>query len=122
MGACSILCRVEQCNLSGAFAPRLLCVPCASAVNLSRRLTNARTLPKSRTFPRRTDPAPRKSGDDMYAIIEGGGRRYKVTGGDRILIDREVGEDEKTITLGRVLLVGGDGEPKIGAPLVAGAT
>jgi large subunit ribosomal protein L21 len=58
----------------------------------------------------------------MYAIIEDGGRQIKVTSGDRLQIDRKVGEDEKTVTFDRVLLVGGEGEPKIGAPVVAGAT
>ena len=57
----------------------------------------------------------------MYAIIEEGGRQYKVTSGDTILIDREAGDDTKSITFDRVLLVGGEGEPKIGAPLVKGA-
>jgi large subunit ribosomal protein L21 len=57
----------------------------------------------------------------MYAIIEEGGRQFKVTTGDTILIDRPAGE-EKNITLGRVLLVGGEGEPRIGAPAVDGAT
>jgi ribosomal protein L21 len=40
----------------------------------------------------------------MYAIIEEGGRQFKVTGGDTILIDREAG-DEKTIKFDRVLLI-----------------
>ena len=56
----------------------------------------------------------------MYAIIEEGGRQYKVTSGDTILIDREAGDD-KSITFDRVLMVGGEGEPKIGLPLVKGA-
>jgi len=58
----------------------------------------------------------------MYAIIEDGGQQYKVTGGDTILVDREVGENDKTITFDKVLLVAGEGSPKIGAPLVANAT
>ena len=58
----------------------------------------------------------------MYAIIEEGGRQYRVTGGDTIQIDREVAEGEKSITLGRVLMVGGEGQPRIGTPLVSGAT
>ena len=57
----------------------------------------------------------------MYAIIEEGGRQYKVTSGDTILIDREAG-DEKTIKFDRVLLVAGEGEPKVGLPTVAKAT
>ena len=58
----------------------------------------------------------------MYAIIEEGGRQYKVTSGDTILIDREAREGEKSITFDRVLLVGGEGEPRIGLPAVANAT
>ncbi len=57
----------------------------------------------------------------MYAIIEDSGRQFKVTSGDTILIDREAG-DAKTIEFDRVLLVAGEGSPKIGAPLVSGAT
>jgi large subunit ribosomal protein L21 len=58
----------------------------------------------------------------MYAIIDDGGRQHKVTSGDLLNLDREVGPDEKTVTFDRVLLVGGEGEPRIGVPLVAGAT
>ena len=58
----------------------------------------------------------------MYAIIEDGGRQHKVTSGDTINLDRQVDDGEKTIKFGRVLLIGGEGEPKIGAPIVAGAT
>jgi large subunit ribosomal protein L21 len=57
----------------------------------------------------------------MYAIIEEGGRQHRVTSGDTILIDRELG-DEKTVTFDRELLVGGEGEPRVGTPLVSGAT
>jgi len=59
----------------------------------------------------------------MYAIIDDGGRQHKVTTGDVIRIDREIKKDlEKTITFDRVLFVGGEGEPRIGEPLVAGAS
>ena len=58
----------------------------------------------------------------MYAIIEEGGKQFKVTSGDTILIDRELGGDEKSITFDRVLMVGGEGQPRIGTPLVSGAT
>jgi large subunit ribosomal protein L21 len=58
----------------------------------------------------------------MYAIIEEGGRQHRVTSGDTLLIDRELSGDEKTVTFDRVLLVGGEGQPKIGTPLVSGAT
>jgi large subunit ribosomal protein L21 len=58
----------------------------------------------------------------MYAIIAEGSTQYKVTTGDTIDIDRPVPEDQKSITFDRVLLVAGEGEPRIGAPVVAGAT
>ena len=56
----------------------------------------------------------------MYAIIEEGGRQHRVTPGDTIKIDQHI-EGETNVTLDRVLLVVGDGEPRIGTPLVAGA-
>jgi len=59
----------------------------------------------------------------MYAIIDDNGRQFKVTGGDRIRIDRAAPTDEqKTVTFDRILLVGGEGVPKVGQPVVAGAT
>jgi large subunit ribosomal protein L21 len=58
----------------------------------------------------------------MYAIIEDSGTQFKVTSGDRIKIDRPFQPDEKSITFDRVLLVAGEGAPRIGSPLVSGAT
>ena len=58
----------------------------------------------------------------MYAIIEDSGTQFKVTSGDRIKIDRKVKDDEKTVTFDRVLLVAGEGSPKLGSPLIGGAT
>ena len=63
----------------------------------------------------------------MYAIIEDSGTQIKVSEGDVIKIDaRELPEDAATVTFDRVLYVGapgdGDGEMKIGEPLVDGAT
>ncbi|MGH7178306.1 MAG: 50S ribosomal protein L21 [Tepidisphaeraceae bacterium] len=58
----------------------------------------------------------------MYAIIEEGGRQFKVSSGDRIRIDRPFDEKSKTIKFDRVLLVAGDGKAKLGSPLLSGAT
>jgi large subunit ribosomal protein L21 len=58
----------------------------------------------------------------MYAIIEDSGTQFKVTTGDTIRIDRSVGEGEKEVTFDRVLLVAGEGDPRIGDPVVSGAT
>jgi large subunit ribosomal protein L21 len=61
----------------------------------------------------------------MYAIIEDSGTQFKVTSGDRIRLDRPIGENTpdapKTVTLDRVLLVAGEGSPKVGTPTVSGA-
>ncbi len=58
----------------------------------------------------------------MYAIIQDSGTQFRVTSGDTIDIDRQLGQDDKSVTFDRVLLVGGEGDPRVGAPLVAGAT
>ena len=58
----------------------------------------------------------------MYAVIEASGAQHKVTSGDVLKLSREINPEEKTITFDRVLLVGGEGEPKVGTPIVAGAT
>jgi large subunit ribosomal protein L21 len=57
----------------------------------------------------------------MYAVIQTGGKQYRVSAGEKLRIERIAGEVGQEITLDRVLLVA-DGEAlKMGAPLVAGA-
>ena len=57
----------------------------------------------------------------MYAVIQTGGKQYRVTAGEKLKIERIAGEVGQEITLDRVLLVA-DGEAlRMGAPLVAGA-
>ena len=58
----------------------------------------------------------------MYAIIETGGKQYKVSSGDVVNVELMEGGDEKTVKFDRVLMIGGEGSPKLGAPLVAGAS
>ena len=58
----------------------------------------------------------------MYAIIEDSGKQFKVTSGDRIRIDRINPETVKDVKFDRVLLIGGEGTPKIGTPLLSGAS
>jgi large subunit ribosomal protein L21 len=57
----------------------------------------------------------------MYAVIQAGGRQYKVSEGDIINVDKLDGEVGSAVTFEKVLLTGGDAT-KIGQPLVAGAT
>jgi large subunit ribosomal protein L21 len=58
----------------------------------------------------------------MYAIVETGGKQYRVQPGDTIAVERLSGSPGETLDLDRVLLLGGDGaETRVGAPGVAGA-
>jgi large subunit ribosomal protein L21 len=56
-----------------------------------------------------------------YAVIRTGGKQYRVSEGDVVKIEKLVGEVGEKVTLADILFVGGDGEAKIGAPLVANA-
>ncbi|HEY1683194.1 MAG TPA: 50S ribosomal protein L21 [Tepidisphaeraceae bacterium] len=57
----------------------------------------------------------------MYAIIESGGKQYKVSSGDILNVEL-IDHDDKSVKFDRVLMVGGEGSPKFGAPLVSGAS
>lgn len=57
----------------------------------------------------------------MYAIIETGGKQYRVTEGDVVTVEKiEAGEGE-TVEFDRVLTVVKDGSVVIGKPVVTGA-
>ena len=57
----------------------------------------------------------------MYAVIRTGGKQYKVAAGTVITVDKLAGEAGDTVAFDQVLLVGGEKEPSVGDPLVAGA-
>ncbi len=58
----------------------------------------------------------------MYAVIESGGKQYKVAEGDIVNIElTEVAADAKSIELDKVLMVGEGKDVKIGSPYVEGA-
>lgn len=57
----------------------------------------------------------------MYAIIETGGKQYRVENGSTIQVENLVGDVGSTIELDQVRLVHGDGGLLIGQPLVKGA-
>ena len=58
----------------------------------------------------------------MYAVIETGGKQYRVAPGDTVEVDRLNVEAGKPVTIERVLFVGGDGNVNVGLPVVAKAT
>ncbi len=57
----------------------------------------------------------------MYAIIETGGKQYKVAEGDVLFIEKLEAEAGDAVVFDKVLAVLGD-ETKIGAPMLDGAT
>jgi large subunit ribosomal protein L21 len=57
----------------------------------------------------------------MYAIVATSGKQFRVTEGDRILVDRVSANVGQTVRLDSVLLVGGDQKPLVGMPFIEGA-
>lgn len=58
----------------------------------------------------------------MYAIIETGGKQYKVEAGDTVFIEKLNVEADAEITFDKVVAVGAEDGIKVGAPYVEGAT
>jgi len=55
----------------------------------------------------------------MYAVVKTGGKQYRVTPGDVIIVEKLLGETGAKVKLDEVLMVGEDGKaPEIGAPLL----
>lgn len=59
----------------------------------------------------------------MYAVIETGGKQYRVAPGDVVDVERIPGisEESSEVLFDRVLLLGGDGDVQVGRPTVEGA-
>lgn len=59
----------------------------------------------------------------MYAIFDDGGKQYKVSAGDKLLIElQDIPEEQREITFDKVLMVGEGADARIGTPWVDGAT
>lgn len=58
----------------------------------------------------------------MHAIIETGGKQYRVAEGDTLFIEKLPAEAGETITFDRVLAVINGETASFGTPVVAGAT
>ncbi|MBU0515339.1 MAG: 50S ribosomal protein L21 [Proteobacteria bacterium] len=58
----------------------------------------------------------------MYAVIEQGGKQYRVHPGDVVRLERLDGRPGDELTLDRVLMVNDEGDLKVGRPLVEGAS
>lgn len=57
----------------------------------------------------------------MYAIIQTGGKQYKVTEGEMVKIEKLNAEAGDKVTLEQVLMLKDDSGTKIGSPFVDGA-
>jgi large subunit ribosomal protein L21 len=58
----------------------------------------------------------------VYAIIKTGGKQYRVEAGDTISVERLETPVGETVTLDEVLFLGGEGDPRIGAPRLDGVS
>lgn len=58
----------------------------------------------------------------MYAIIKTGGKQYRVNEGDVIWVEKLPTAEGEKVSFDEVLLIGGDGEIKTGAPVISGAS
>ena len=57
----------------------------------------------------------------MYAIIETGGKQYRVAPGQMLKIEKLEADAGNTVDFDRVLMVGEGEQMRVGAPLVEGA-
>jgi large subunit ribosomal protein L21 len=83
--------------------------------------TESSTEPEQTSAPAGTRSEPGAT-NPPYAVIETGGKQYRVAVGDTLSIEKIAVEPGTGITFDRVLMVGGDGSARVGTPLVAGAT
>ena len=58
----------------------------------------------------------------MYAVIETGGKQYRVAPGDTLEVELLDAEAGKPFTLDRVLLIANEGKFSVGSPTVANAS
>jgi len=52
----------------------------------------------------------------MYAVIQTGGKQYKVSEGDKLFVEKIDQKVGAKVILDQVLLIGGNGELKVGNP------
>ncbi len=104
-------------SASGTAVPTAERVPVETVeLTATTRPTARRSAPAAKAAPR--GPWPLKP----YAIVETGGKQYRVSVGDRISIEKLPEAAGGEVTFDRVLLLGGDGTTEVGTPVVDGAS
>ncbi|MDP4182536.1 MAG: 50S ribosomal protein L21 [Bacillota bacterium] len=58
----------------------------------------------------------------MYAVIETGGKQYKVSEGDVVFIEKLVAEEGSAVTFDKVLVVSNEGTVSFGSPVISNAS
>ncbi|GIR52822.1 MAG: hypothetical protein CM15mP62_02930 [Rhodospirillaceae bacterium] len=57
----------------------------------------------------------------MYAVLKTGGKQYKVSQNDVIIVERLSGESGAKINLDKVLMIGEGENTTVGTPIIEGA-
>ncbi len=58
----------------------------------------------------------------MYAVIKTGGKQYRVAADDILDIEKIEGDEGAKISFDEVMMIGGEGAPKVGTPTIEGAS
>ncbi len=58
----------------------------------------------------------------MYAVIKTGGKQYRVSPGDLLVVEKLDGEPGKSVAFGEVLMLGDGDKITVGAPAIDGAS
>ena len=58
----------------------------------------------------------------MYVIVEIAGQQFKAEKGRKLYVHRLSGEVDSSVSFDKVLLIDNDGQVKVGAPVVEGAS
>lgn len=57
----------------------------------------------------------------MYAVVQSGGKQYRVEEGSTILVEKINAKDGEEVVLDKVLLIGGGDKITVGRPTIEGA-
>ena len=57
----------------------------------------------------------------MYAVVRTGGKQVRMTPGASVRVEKLAGSVGDRVELDQVLLIGGEGETRVGTPTVTGA-
>lgn len=58
----------------------------------------------------------------MYAVVETGGKQYRVAAGDKLEVEKLSADAGAAYTFDKVLMVSNDGAVQVGSPTVEGAS